>query len=99
MPWHLSKSDPRKIYDETHDMVCVCRTNEQAAMVVAAVNIHRANQFGGSVFSKPAIDADSLGADRAARTVQLPKPDLAALRDAAQGDGTKDASFAVSRRR
>ena len=27
------------------------------------------------------------------------KPDLAALRDAAQGDGAKDASFAVSRRR
>lgn len=27
------------------------------------------------------------------------KPDLTALRDAAQGDGTKDAGFAVSRRR
>lgn len=37
MPWHLSKSDPRKVYDERHEPVCVCQTAEQAARIVAAV--------------------------------------------------------------
>lgn len=37
MPWHLSKSDPRKVYDERHEPVCVCQTPEQAARIVAAV--------------------------------------------------------------
>lgn len=37
MPWHLSKSDPRKVYDERHEVVCVCQTPEQAARIVAAV--------------------------------------------------------------
>lgn len=37
MPWHLSKSDPRKVYDERHEVVCVCRLAEQAARIVAAV--------------------------------------------------------------
>ncbi len=37
MPWHLSKSDPRKVYDERHEPVCVCQTPEQAARIVAIV--------------------------------------------------------------
>ena len=37
MPWHLSKSDPRKVYDERHQTVCVCQTAEQAAQIVAAI--------------------------------------------------------------
>lgn len=37
MPWHLSKSDPRKVYDERHEPVCVCQTAEQAARIVVAV--------------------------------------------------------------
>ena len=37
MPWHLSKSDPRKVYDERHEMVCVCQTAEQAALIVDAI--------------------------------------------------------------
>lgn len=37
MPWHISKSDPRKVYDERHEVVCVCQTAEQAARIVAAV--------------------------------------------------------------
>lgn len=38
MPWHLSKSDPRKVYDQNHDTVCVCMSAEQAATIVRAVN-------------------------------------------------------------
>jgi hypothetical protein len=38
MPWHLSKSDPRKVYDERHEVVCICATAEQAAGIVGAVN-------------------------------------------------------------
>lgn len=41
MPWHLSKSDPRKVYDERHNGVCVCQTAEQAALIRDAVNAHR----------------------------------------------------------
>jgi hypothetical protein len=37
MPWHLSKSDPRKVYDERHQVVCVCQTAEQAERIVNAV--------------------------------------------------------------
>src|ERR1019366_6122664 len=37
MPWHLSRSDPRKVYDERHEVVCVCQTPEQAARIVAAI--------------------------------------------------------------
>ena len=37
MPWHLSKSDPRKVYDSQHQTVCVCQTAEQAALIVRAV--------------------------------------------------------------
>ena len=38
MPWHLSKSDPRKVYDERHQTVGVMQTPEYAAQIVAAVN-------------------------------------------------------------
>ena len=37
MPWHLSKSDLRKVYDSFHQTVCVCHTAEQAAMIVDAM--------------------------------------------------------------
>lgn len=38
MPWHLSKSDPRKVYDETHAVVGVMQTATQAAFIVECVN-------------------------------------------------------------
>lgn len=41
MPWHLSKSDPRKVYDERHQTVGVMQTPEQAALIVDAVNAWR----------------------------------------------------------
>ncbi len=41
MPWHLSKSDPRKVYDERHITVCVCDTAERAAFIIDAANEKR----------------------------------------------------------
>ncbi len=41
MPWHLSRSDPRKVYDSYHNMVCVCQNAEQARIIVDAVNEHK----------------------------------------------------------
>jgi hypothetical protein len=38
MPWHLSVSDPRKVYDSFHNTVCVAQTSDQAALIVKAVN-------------------------------------------------------------
>ena len=38
MPWHLSKSDLRKVYDSYHNMVCVCQNENQSALIVKAVN-------------------------------------------------------------
>lgn len=38
MPWHQSKSDPRKVYDSHHQTVCVCMNVEQAVLIVRAVN-------------------------------------------------------------
>ncbi len=40
MPWHQSKSDPRKVYNESHEVVGVMQTSEQAAHIVAAVNYY-----------------------------------------------------------
>ena len=37
MPWHQSLSNPRKVYDDRHEQVCVCETPEQAELIVAAV--------------------------------------------------------------
>lgn len=38
MPWHQSKSDPRKVYDSYHNTVCVAQTADQAAVIVKGVN-------------------------------------------------------------
>jgi hypothetical protein len=38
MGWHLSRSDPRKVYDSYHQTVAVCQTHQQAALIVQAVN-------------------------------------------------------------
>ena len=102
MPWRLSKSDPRKVYNSRHETVCVCQNSDQADLIVRAVNA-----LPGSVglllsepedhrLASPAKHPDVLEDTQEFIPV---KPDLTALRDAAQGDGTKDASFAVSRRR
>jgi hypothetical protein len=37
MPWHQSVSNPRKVYNERHEQVCICETPEQAALIVEAV--------------------------------------------------------------
>jgi hypothetical protein len=37
MPWHRSVSNPRKVYNERHEQVCICETPEQAALIVEAV--------------------------------------------------------------
>lgn len=37
MGWHQSVSNPRKVYNERHEQVCVCETREQAALIVDAV--------------------------------------------------------------
>jgi hypothetical protein len=92
MPWHLSKYDPRKVYNERHETVCVCQNSEQSGLIVRAVN----------ALPKPAVDTfvkPLAPDDDTQELIPIVKPDLTALRDAAQGDGAKDASFAVSRRR
>ena len=38
MPWHLSRSDPRKVYDSRHNTVCVAQSEEYAVLIVRAVN-------------------------------------------------------------
>lgn len=38
MPWHQSKSDPRKVYNSHHEAVCVCQTADQASLIIRAVN-------------------------------------------------------------
>jgi hypothetical protein len=37
MPWHLSKSNPCKIYDERHEVAALATSPEHAARIVAAV--------------------------------------------------------------
>ena len=39
MPWHLSKSDSRKVYDERHNTVCVCENSVYSRIIVEAVNV------------------------------------------------------------
>lgn len=41
MGWHLSRSNPAKVYDERHTEVCICHTAEAARMIVLAVNFLR----------------------------------------------------------
>ena len=100
MPWHLSKSDPRKVYDERHTEICVCVTPEAAALIVTSVNRLRSESGpgAGASWQRKVLEADPSGADRATRTLQ-PKPDLAALHTDALGVSTADASFAVTGRR
>jgi hypothetical protein len=38
MPWHQSKANPLKVYDERHQQACLCESAELAALIVAAVN-------------------------------------------------------------
>jgi hypothetical protein len=38
MPWHRSKSNPRKVYNSRHEEVCICETEEQAVRLVAEAN-------------------------------------------------------------
>lgn len=58
MPWHLSRSDTRKVYDQTHAAVCVCQTAEQAALIVEAVNKLGPERYRG----KESGDTTSTGA-------------------------------------
>jgi hypothetical protein len=37
VPWHLSKSNPCKIYDERHEVAALATSPEHAARIVAAV--------------------------------------------------------------
>ena len=56
MPWHQSVSNPRKVYNERHEQVCICETPKQAALIVEAVRAHtpRPNLFAcENVASKP----------------------------------------------
>ena len=102
MGWHLSKSDPRKVYNERHETVCVCQNSEQSKLIVEAVNRYRQPDMIGYPSRKESAETgQSAGASEHAKAEApaVQKPDLTALRDAAQGDDTKDASFAVSRRR
>lgn len=64
MPWHLSKSDPRKVYDGCHQPVCVCQTQDQAALIVKAVN-ELGPQTDSIKLREPAPHPDVLPAMRA----------------------------------
>lgn len=48
MPWHTSKSDPRKVYDETHTVVGVMQNAAQAAMIIEAVNALGPERYNAS---------------------------------------------------
>ena len=83
MPWHLSRSDPRKVYDERHEAVCVCQTAEQAALIVEAVRALPARNIEVPLPGPIALHTS--------------KPDLAELSAKAHGsDGAHDAGFAVA---
>ena len=82
MPWHSSKSDPRKVYDQNHDVVCVCMNPAQATQIVSAVNQAREKQ-----------SAEPLASDHPA----ILKPNLVELAGMNSKDAP-DTSFAVVRR-
>ena len=87
MGWHLSKSDPRKVYDERHTEICIACTDEAAALIVAGVN---------------SLSQSIAGASEHAARAEAPalsKPDLAALQSEALGVSSADCSFAVTGRR
>ena len=52
MPWHQSLSNPRKVYNERHEQVCVCETPEQAALIVEAVNANRAKPLESQPYTE-----------------------------------------------
>lgn len=97
MPWHLSKSDPRKVYDSHHDVVCVCMTALQAAGIVLAVNtctrLDGDDGFasGGEVkIEKPYVLGESCTGQ------SVPRPSLADIKNSQEP--AVDATFAVVRR-
>ena len=70
MGWHLSKSDPRKVYDERHTEICIACTGEAAALIVAGVNSLslRIQAREGPALSKPdlaALQSEALGVSSA----------------------------------
>lgn len=92
MPWHLSVSDPRKVYDSWHEVVCVCQDRAQAALIVDSVN---------STMRKEGAELLQSRAAASERTkVEAPvKPDLAKLAAENPKSGANDAGFAVACRR
>ena len=89
MPWHLSKSDPRKVYDERHEAVCVCQKPEQALIVVTAVNRLRKD-------TPLAAEPNSTRQPLIYHTL-IQKPDLTKLASEAHGEKPEDCGFAVTR--
>ena len=101
MGWHLSKSDPRKVYDERHTEICIACTGEAAALIVAGVNslsLRIQARRKESAEQNQSIAGASEHAARAEAPV-LSKPDLAALQSEALGVSSADCSFAVTGRR
>lgn len=101
MGWHLSKSDPRKVYDERHTEICIACTGEAAALIVAAVNslsLRIQARRKESAEQNQSIAGASEHAARA-EAPALSKPDLAALQSEALGVSSADCSFAVTGRR
>ncbi len=92
MPWHLSKSDPRKVYDSLHQPVCVCHKEEQAALIVKAVNGLPEGTL--ETFTKLHAHPSVLPSDAAT----IPRPSLESLKEKADHPAN-DSSFAVTRRR
>jgi hypothetical protein len=62
MPWHLSQSDARKVYDSYHNPVCVCQTQDQAALIVKAVNL--IPQLASIKLREPGVPAEKESADQ-----------------------------------
>ena len=101
MGWHLSKSDPRKVYDERHIEICIACTGEAAALIVAGVNslsLRIQARRKENAEQNQSIAGASEHAARA-EAPALSKPDLAALQSEALGVSSADCSFAVTGRR
>ena len=81
MPWHRSISNPRKVYNERHEQVCICETPEQAALIVEAVR----------AFVPPA-ERDSLIMRNVA--IKIPMPP-GASRPRVSDPADDDGSFAI----
>ena len=101
MPWHLSKSDPRKVYDERHTEICIACTGEAAALIVAGVNslaLRTQAQRKEGAEQNQSTAGTSQHAIKA-EAPALSKPDLAALQAQSLGVSDTDTSFAVARPR